>query len=146
AERVMEAQVEETVGDCAYGGGPTRKAFAEEQRMLTAKVPTSQNGECFPKRAFAIDLDRMEVRCPAGQTTTKYESRVFGAVGTSYFLMPPASHVPYGPNVSVAKRDVVLASNPKNDCSNRPAPIIKLRLDNGAYTNASSSNMRLPAW
>src|SRR5438046_2640680 len=36
AERVMEAQVEETVGDCAYGGGPTRKAFADEQRLLTA--------------------------------------------------------------------------------------------------------------
>src|SRR5207249_3121066 len=74
AERVMEAKVEETVGDCAYGGGPTRKAFADEQRMLTAKVPTIQNGECFPKSAFAIDLDRMEVRCPAGQITTDYKS------------------------------------------------------------------------
>lgn len=74
AERVMEAKVEETVGDCAYGGGPTRKAFADEQRMLTAKVPTVQNGECFPKSAFAIDLDRMEVRCPAGQITTDYRS------------------------------------------------------------------------
>jgi hypothetical protein len=74
AERVMEAQVEETVGDCAYGGGPTRKAFADEQRMLTAKVPTVQNGECFPKSAFAIDLDRMEVRCPAGQISTDYKS------------------------------------------------------------------------
>jgi hypothetical protein len=74
AERVMEAKVEETVGDCAYGGGPTRKAFADEQRLLTAKVPASHNGECFPKSAFAIDLDRMEVRCPAGQITTDYES------------------------------------------------------------------------
>jgi hypothetical protein len=74
AERVMEAQVEETVGDCAYGGGPTRQAFADEQRMLTAKVPNIHNGECFPKTAFAIDLDRMEVRCPAGKTTTAYES------------------------------------------------------------------------
>jgi len=74
AERVMEAEVEETVGDCAYGGGPTRKAFADEQRLLTAKVPTSHNGDCFPKSAFAIDLDRMEVHCPAGQTTTEYES------------------------------------------------------------------------
>ncbi len=74
AERVMEAKVEETVGDGAYGGGPTRKAFADEQRMLTAKVPTVQNGECFPKSAFAIDLDRMEVRCPAGQITTDYKS------------------------------------------------------------------------
>ncbi len=75
AERVTEAQVEETVGDCAYGGGPTRKAFAAEQRLLTAKVPTSHNGDCFPKSAFAIDLDRMEVRCPAGQTTTAFESK-----------------------------------------------------------------------
>jgi hypothetical protein len=74
AERVMEAQVEETVGDCAYGGGPTRKAFAEEGRLLTAKVPASHNGDCFPKTAFVIDLDRMEVRCPTGQITTEYES------------------------------------------------------------------------
>lgn len=74
AERVMEAQVEETVGDCAYGGGPTRRAFADEQRRLTAKVPASHNGDCFPKTAFAIDLDRMEVRCPAGQITTEYKS------------------------------------------------------------------------
>jgi len=88
AERVMEAQVEETVGDCAYGGGPTRKAFADEQRLLTAKVPTSHNGECFPKSAFAIDLDRMEVRCPAGQTTTEYESQ--GARRGGHFLFPDA--------------------------------------------------------
>jgi hypothetical protein len=74
AERVMEAQVEETVGDCAYGGGPTRRAFADEQRRLTAKVPARHNGDCFPKTAFAIDLDRMEVRCPAGQITTEYKS------------------------------------------------------------------------
>ena len=74
AERVMEAKVEETVGDCAYGGGPTRKAFAEEGRLLTAKVPASHNGDCFPKTAFVIDLDRMEVRCPAGQITTDYKT------------------------------------------------------------------------
>jgi len=74
SERVMEAQVEETVGDCAYGGGPTRKAFADEQRLLTAKVPASHNGDCFPKTAFAIDLDRMEVRCPAGEVTTTFKS------------------------------------------------------------------------
>jgi hypothetical protein len=74
AERVTEAQVEETVGDCAYGGGPTRKAFADEQRVLTAKVPASHNGDCFPKTAFVVDLDRMEVRCPAGQITSTYKS------------------------------------------------------------------------
>ena len=85
AERVMEAKVEETVGDGAYGGGPTRKAFADEQRMLTAKVPTSQNGECFPKSAFAIDLDRMEVRCPAGQITTNYKSSGTNRAGRFVF-------------------------------------------------------------
>ena len=89
AERAMEAQVEETVGDCAYGGGPRRKAFADEQRLLTAKVPTSHNGECFPKSAFAIDLDRMEVRCPAEQTTTEYESQ--GVRRGGHFLFPDAT-------------------------------------------------------
>jgi len=69
SERVMEAEVVETVGDCAYGGGPTRRAFAEEERVLTAKVPASRNGDCFPKREFVIDLEKKEVRCPAGQTT-----------------------------------------------------------------------------
>src|SRR5712692_4436251 len=74
SERVLDASVEETVGDCAYGGGPTRKAFAEAQRRLTAKVPSSHNRDCFPKSAFAIDLERMDVRCPAGHTTTEYQS------------------------------------------------------------------------
>ena len=74
AERVMQAKAEETVGDCAYGGGPTRKAFAAEGRLLTAKVPVSHNGDCFPKAAFVIDLDRMEVSCPAGRTTTNYSA------------------------------------------------------------------------
>jgi len=74
-ERVMEAEVEETVGDCAYGGGPTRRAFADEERVLTAKVPVSSNGDCFPKSVFAIDLEKQEVRCPAGQTTNEYHSR-----------------------------------------------------------------------
>jgi len=74
SERVMQAEVQETVGDCAYGGGPTRRAFAEQNRPLTAKVPALHNGDCFPKTEFAIDLEQMEVRCPAGQTTRDYRS------------------------------------------------------------------------
>jgi len=81
SERVMEAEVEETVGDCAYGGGPTRRAFAEEERVLTAKVPASSNGDGFPKSAFAIDLEKREVRCPAGQTTNDYRSAGEGGGG-----------------------------------------------------------------
>jgi Transposase DDE domain/Transposase domain (DUF772) len=72
SERVLEAKVAETVGDCAYGGGPTRRAFAEEERILTAKVPACHNRDCFSKSAFVIDLDQMQVRCPAGQTTRDY--------------------------------------------------------------------------
>jgi hypothetical protein len=89
AERVTESQVEETVGDCAYGGGPTRKAFADEQRVLTAKVPASHNGDCFPKTAFVIDLDRMEVRCPAGQITTTYKPS--GQNRAGHFLFDDAT-------------------------------------------------------
>jgi hypothetical protein len=84
-ERVMEAEVKETVGDCAYGGGPTRRAFAEEERELTAKVPVSTNGDCFPKREFAIDLEERQVRCPAGQTTNDYRSAGEGQGGRFVF-------------------------------------------------------------
>jgi transposase len=84
-ERVMEAEVKETVGDCAYGGGPTRRAFAEEERLLTAKVPVRTNGDCFPKSEFAIDLEKREVRCPAGQTTNDYRSAGEGQGGRFVF-------------------------------------------------------------
>lgn len=84
-ERVMEAQVEETVGDCAYGGGPTRRAFADEGRVLTAKVPVIRNGDCFPKTDFVIDVEKMEVRCPAGQTTHDYRSAGEGQGGRFQF-------------------------------------------------------------
>ena len=40
-ERVMEAEVEETVGDCAYGGGPTRRAFADQERVHSGEKAKS---------------------------------------------------------------------------------------------------------
>ena len=82
----MEAEVVETVGDCAYGGGPTRRAFADEERVLTAKVPVTRNGDRFPKTAFAIDLEKREVRCPAGQTTNDYRSGGEGQGGRFVFV------------------------------------------------------------
>jgi hypothetical protein len=85
SERVMEATVAETVGDCAYGGGPTRRAFAEEERILTAKVPACHNRGCFSKSEFGIDLDQMEVRCPAGQSTRDYRSGGEGRGGQFVF-------------------------------------------------------------
>jgi hypothetical protein len=89
SERVMAATVVETVGDCAYEGGPTRQGFAEEERILTAKVPACHNRDCFSKSEFGIDLDQMEVRCPAGQSTRDYRSGAEGRGG--HFLFAKAT-------------------------------------------------------
>jgi hypothetical protein len=62
-----------TQGDCAYGGGETRQAFAEAGRELVAKVPQeSENGGLFPKHAFVIDLEQNSVTCPGGQTSERF--------------------------------------------------------------------------
>jgi transposase len=68
-EQATGCAVAETSGDCAYGDGPTRQAFADAGRTLHAKVPTMTNGDRFPKTAFAIDLATGTCACPGGQTT-----------------------------------------------------------------------------
>jgi transposase len=65
--------VEATMGDCAYGSGETRQAFAEAGRTLVAKVPAATNQGCFPKTAFALDLEATSASCPAGQTTQDFK-------------------------------------------------------------------------
>ena len=67
AERNGETEVEESIADCAFGGGATRQAFADAGRRLVAKVPASRNQGCFPKTAFRIDLEAQTCTCPAGQ-------------------------------------------------------------------------------
>jgi len=63
------SQVDETMGDCAYGDGATRQTFADAGRILIAKVPGRPNTQHFPKEDFKIDLDAGTCTCPAGQTT-----------------------------------------------------------------------------
>jgi hypothetical protein len=66
--------VEETLADCAYGGGETRQSFADAGRELLAKVPKEHNnGGLFPKSRFAIDLEADTVTCPAGHTTAEFQ-------------------------------------------------------------------------
>jgi transposase len=65
--------VEVSMGDCAYGSGETREAFAEAGRTLVAKVPSSTNQGCFPKTAFVLDLEATSATCPAGQTTDDFK-------------------------------------------------------------------------
>ena len=62
-------QVEETIGDCAYGAGATREAFEQAGRRLIARVPKRPNRGFFPKEDFEIDLEEMTCTCPAGQVT-----------------------------------------------------------------------------
>ena len=72
-EQTTGQAVAQSLGDCAYGSGETRQAFAEAGRELLAKVPQeSDNQGLFPKRAFVLDLARDTVTCPGGQTTARF--------------------------------------------------------------------------
>jgi hypothetical protein len=62
-------EVEETVGDCAYGGGNTRQIFADENRKLVAKVALHGRRDQISKDQFKIDLIEMSCTCPEGQVT-----------------------------------------------------------------------------
>ena len=79
-EANTQLPVLETSGDCAYGGAPTRAAFAQAHRDLLAKVPqeASRNG-LFAKSAFEIDLQNDRVTCPAGQVTSTFCTTPEGA-------------------------------------------------------------------
>jgi hypothetical protein len=69
-----EAAVEETVGDCAYGDGETRQAFADAGRPLVAKVMDRRGQAQLPKEEFHIDLETMSCVCPAGRETLEVVS------------------------------------------------------------------------
>jgi hypothetical protein len=74
AEANADVEVEETVGDCAYGDSETRQLFADAERKLVAKVAMRRGGAQFPKDDFQIDLESMSCTCPAGQQTQKVVS------------------------------------------------------------------------
>ena len=68
-EQSTDRMVAETQGDCAYGAGETRQAFADAGRALRAKVPVVTNHGRLPKTAFTVDLAAATCTCPGGQTT-----------------------------------------------------------------------------
>jgi len=69
SEAATECQVNEVIGDCAYGAGETRAEFAATGRTIVAKVPEIHNQELFAKTAFQLDLEARTCTCPNGQTT-----------------------------------------------------------------------------
>jgi len=70
-EENTACQVEETIGDCAYGDGATRQAFVDAGRTIVAKVPGRPNKAYFPKEDFQVDLKAGTCTCPAGQVTRR---------------------------------------------------------------------------
>ena len=75
AEENSEAEVTETVADCAFGDGATRSEFAAAGRELVAKVPAMANRGRFPKTDFVLDLEETTCVCPAGQRGVASYSR-----------------------------------------------------------------------
>lgn len=73
-EENAQVEVEETIGDCAYGDGTTRQEFADAGRKLVAKVPDRPNSAQIPKEDFRIDLENKTCTCPAGQECGTLES------------------------------------------------------------------------
>ena len=71
SEEGTGSEVEETIGDVAYGDGGTRQSFADVGRILIAKLPQRPDSRRFPKEDFRIDLESGTCTCPAGHTTRK---------------------------------------------------------------------------
>lgn len=92
AETNSGCKIETTLGDCAYGGGATRREFEDAGRELIAKVPSDAgNGSYYPKSQFKIDLpvegmalEHATVTCPGGKTAKYVSPQKDGGV-TFYF-------------------------------------------------------------
>jgi transposase len=69
SEHTTRLAVDETLGDCAFGDGATRQAFADAGRTLIAKVPNHGRQDQIHKSQFKINLEAMTCTCPAGHTT-----------------------------------------------------------------------------
>jgi transposase len=67
-------EVDQSIGDCAYGDGATRAKFAEAQRDLVARTPGRPEGQ-LSKDEFSIELQGDRVTCPGGHTVQGSMSR-----------------------------------------------------------------------
>lgn len=78
SEAATGTEVAETLGDCAFGDGATRQAFAAAGRTLIATVPALTNQGRYPKTDFGIDLETTTCTCPAGQVTDDFRPAARG--------------------------------------------------------------------
>jgi hypothetical protein len=96
SEALTGCQVEETLGDTAYGDGATRQQFADAGRKLIAKAPPVSNQGYFAKTAFEIDLEARTCRCPAGQVSHDLRPRAKGG-GVFRFAVAVCAACPLRP-------------------------------------------------
>lgn len=68
-------EVEETIGDCAYGDGSTRQKYSNAERKLVAKVTRHGRRDQINKDEFQIDLEAMTCTCPNGEVTSTLVSQ-----------------------------------------------------------------------
>ena len=72
SEENVGLAVAETVGDCAYGTGESRREFSESGRKIIAPVPASPKNGRIPKTSFRIGRKEDRVTCPAGCVTRQF--------------------------------------------------------------------------
>jgi transposase len=93
SEAATGREVEEVIGDCAYGAGETRAEFAASGRTLVAKVPEIQNQGYFAKTDFQIDLEAGTCTCPNKQQTQDFRPAKGGG-GTFVFATETCAACP----------------------------------------------------
>jgi hypothetical protein len=62
----------ELVGDCAYGTGPNRRRCHARGVEVRAKDPVPSIHTAIGKHEFGLDLDKMLLTCPAGESTSQF--------------------------------------------------------------------------
>jgi hypothetical protein len=111
-ERSTGERVAEAMGDCAYGSGETRQAFADAGRELVAKVPQERrNGGLYPKSAFVLDLLHDTVTCPAGHTLGKFTREKDG--GKLFHFGARCRNCPLRPQCTTAERGRSVSVHPQ---------------------------------
>lgn len=104
--------VASTTGDCAYGNGSTRQAFADAGRTLHAKVAREPwNGGRFPKSGFVIDLEQGTVTCPAGHVSQTY--RITPEGGKVFRFGPICATCPLREHCTVGARGRTVHVHPQ---------------------------------
>jgi transposase len=116
SEAATGCEVEEVIGDCAYGAGETRAEFAASGRALVAKTPEIQNHGYFVKTDFQIALEAGTCTCPNHQQTRDFRPAKDGG-GTFVFGMATCAACPLrtqctrgqgGRTVHVHPREILL--------------------------------------